>query len=686
MKHESPSANSQQLPEEAINALGHIIRVGAAPEGHEDFNPAIEVFRVEGEGDRAQVYQMWAIDKFASNPVAYDAVNKFNLAGKVEGKEGWTQLLEHISGVAAIADSLENLLEKHGASRVEKSAIEAAALFDNIEKPLAVEAGIRMRDEAPLETAVLVHDIEKPAELAAAKEMAKGGAAGGYENNRDNPVLREGRLWSYLYQQGVEDDVILAAQNTGRGDRFFSELEDYSGDAVKKAIEDRESLARLMDVDRDVVDAMSPNERRRASIEAKGELAALVGIADAMAAQFKFQGMSEASIDKMAGYYKGRKTDPESQHFFGQDWPEYYKQVRQYLIEQVPQANRAAFVEDLDHLTHTQIFNETVLPEVLGESTMKRASAQADSDSVYELLRYPEASMHNIQAWAEAKAGDPERNEDVSFANESVVVLADGATDKTGFEYPSGKSGGRSLAEIAARVASTSESIGYDLADEVTAAVQEFYEENNPEALTDPSKRAASTLVVARVKGHELIVTQIGDTNVRLTMKDGSERIFTNDKLIDTENAQLRANHIKSQLAEFVESEGREPNDEEKAAIVASGRGAILDRLKTQYTLQNNAVDSQYGYGTIDGTTIPREFTSGEATNYVKTYVFPVHDVKAVELVSDGFYGEFPEPNSSAEEYARLYRQIHESDPDKNLRYLSTKPLDDATVIIAQLG
>lgn len=296
-----------------------------------------------------------------------------------------------------------------------------------------------------------------------------------------------------------------------------------------------------------------------------------------------------------------------------------------------------------------------------------------------------EVKLHSLQSWAEAKAGDPARNEDVLFADEQVLVLADGATDKTGFVYPSGKSGGRELAEIAVEVASRSQNTGYELADEVTNAVQNFYSQHNPDALTDPSKRAASTLVAARLRGEELVITQIGDTNIRITMLDGSEQILTNDKLVDTENAQRRADHIQSQLASFVESQGREPNTEEKAAIVASGREVILDRLKTQYMLQNNAEDNTYGYGTVDGTTIPRTFANGEPTNYVKTFVFPAGEIKTVELVSDGFYGEFPE-EADVESYQQLYHQIHETDPDKNLRYLSTKPIDDASVVIARMN
>lgn len=686
------------LPEERIDDLGHIIRAGAASESHADYNPQIDVFSRLKEGDRAQVYQMWAIDKFASNPTAFDALKTFGLAGEdATDKEKWTQLLEHISGVTAIADHIENLLEKYGVTTVDKEKLEAATLFDSLQKPFAVEAGLELRDESPLRTATLVHDIEKPAELAAAKEM-RADAAGGLENSLDNPVLREGRLWQYLHEHGESDDVILAAQNTGRSDRFYSSdatyekvvddavkngsiLESEKGEVLesllKKASLQRDALGELLHEPSEVIEAMTPEERRQASIEAKGMLAALVGFSDAMAAQFRLQGLSEASIDRMTKYYLSRKKDPESVAFFGQDWPEYYKAVRRYLISQVPESHRDAFTAELDNLTHERVFNETVLPEVLGTHTMQH---EAES-TAYDKLKY---KMELIGSWTKAKNTDPTKNEDVTIATNEVLVLADGATDKTGITYPSGKSGGRELADIASQVAAQSEKSGYELADEITQAVRAFYEANNPDALDDPSKRAATTLVVARAEGDKTVVTQIGDSNIRITFKDGTRQVLTNDKLIDEENARLRSEHIQNELRRFNNENGRAPNDNEQKEIIASGREVIQQRLNEQYKLQNNADDRTYGYGTIDGMTIPREFSDGTPTGFVKEYTFDSERIDTIELVSDGFYGAFPDA-ASQEDYAELYERLHAEDPDKYLTHLSTKSNDDAAVLIARL-
>ena len=292
--------------------------------------------------------------------------------------------------------------------------------------------------------------------------------------------------------------------------------------------------------------------------------------------------------------------------------------------------------------------------------------------------------MRAVDTWTIAKAAQPDKNEDVSQHTDTVLVLADGETDKAGVQYPSGESGGKSLAEIAAATAKSSDKNGYELADEVSRAVQAFYTENNPEALTDASKRAATTLVVARIQGRQLIVTQIGDTNVRLTYSDGTRKTLTNDKLVDTVNAARRAAYITDRLAEFEHEHGRQPQAGERDSIVADGRKAIQQRLNNQYKLWNSSVDNELGYGVIDGTEVPQVFTNGEPTNYVQTYTFALKDVSEIELVSDGFYGEFPSTSDIAS-YRLLYDRIHNVDPDKFLRYKSTKTKDDATVVRAIL-
>ncbi len=289
----------------------------------------------------------------------------------------------------------------------------------------------------------------------------------------------------------------------------------------------------------------------------------------------------------------------------------------------------------------------------------------------------------SAETWTRAKSLDSDANEDVLFADSTVIALADGATDKSGIEYLSGKTGGRELAELATQIAATSEKSGYVLTDEITGRIREFYTDNNSEALDDKSKRASTTLAVARLIGNYVVITQVGDTNIRVTRHDGSIDIFTNDKDIDYENAKLRAQAIYAGFEQFQKQFERVPSVRETQKIIDAGRDAIDTNLHNQYRLQNNASEID-GYGTIDGSDIPQQFRKGNPTDFVKTMQYEAGEIATIELVSDGFYGQFPEV-VSIEAYKRLYQDIHRRDPYKYLEYLSTKSRDDASVAIARL-
>jgi hypothetical protein len=290
----------------------------------------------------------------------------------------------------------------------------------------------------------------------------------------------------------------------------------------------------------------------------------------------------------------------------------------------------------------------------------------------------------NIKTWSLAKTGDEAKNEDQIRTSTNVIALADGATDKTGFTYPNGRTGGRHLAEIAADTAISSAASSLALGKLVTRAIRQLYQRDNPAALNDPGVRADTTLVSAVIYDDQLQVTQIGDSNFRLTFNDGTTEHYSNDKRIDNENAALRSEAIKRELALFAQANNRDPSSEERATIIAGGRGVILERLKKQYELHNSSSDPVYGYGTLDGSPLPEYFDDGTSTNYVKTYRFDASNIQSIEVVSDGFYGAFPEDSTIAA-YQNLHREIHSQDPDKFLRYLSTKPTDDASVVIASL-
>lgn len=281
------------------------------------------------------------------------------------------------------------------------------------------------------------------------------------------------------------------------------------------------------------------------------------------------------------------------------------------------------------------------------------------------------------------KSSDPAACEDHVLYDNQALVLADGATDQSGVRYENGRSGGANLARLACELSLRSRQDGYALADEITAGVREFYAKHNTAALDDGAKRAATTLLVARLHENELRLTQIGDSNIRLTFHDQTTRILSNDKEIDDENADRRAQYIEEALASYAQKHGHKPTDNDLEAIVKAAREQISSRLKNQYQLQNN-VDEALGYGIINGQTIPAFRDDGTPTDFVKTYTVNADSLASIELASDGFYGAFAE-SATVDGYDHLYEEIHRADPHKYKAYRSTKSLDDASVIIARV-
>lgn len=253
------------------------------------------------------------------------------------------------------------------------------------------------------------------------------------------------------------------------------------------------------------------------------------------------------------------------------------------------------------------------------------------------------------------KGKNPNRNEDYIGHNTATVVLSDGATDKTGIRYDDKgaddfKTGGEIASRLAVDVALRSDASGQELIEQITTAAQDFYKVHNPEALTNSALRFATTLVAAQVVDDELIVTQVGDSSFRINATD----TYTNDKAIDSELSAIRAHYI------------------EETGDIDGARAQIMPRLKTQHTLQNNDLET-LGYGAIDGVTIPAKF--------IKTYRFPLQTIQTIEIVSDGYFGAFPD-SATIDGYEQLHQHIEQVDPFKSKQYPSTKVSDDRTVMI----
>lgn len=262
--------------------------------------------------------------------------------------------------------------------------------------------------------------------------------------------------------------------------------------------------------------------------------------------------------------------------------------------------------------------------------------------------------FNHYEQFSEGK--NPPKNEDVIGRNESTLVLCDGATDKSGkrFEGPDGReqTGGELAARLAVETCMHSDKFGQELVDEISSNILKLYESINPDALEDSSSRFGATLVVAKAVSNEIIITQIGDTSFRIN----AEQVFMNDKLID----QITANARK----EYIEATGD----------TAGSRDFIMPLLKQQHKFQNNP-DHPLGYGVLDGTQVPVKF--------VKTFCFQRGEVHTLEIVSDGYFGAFPE-EATTNSYEEIHRQIERVDPDKYKKYISTKSSDDRAVLIAK--
>lgn len=335
---------SERVAVPSAEELHHIVTVPSRREGEPGFNNQVDVF----SGKNASIYRGNALLNLLEDPIVREAFRAFGVIGD-EQSESWAQLIEHIAGSAAAGVAIAEAMAEHGAN-VDIAAVRAALLYHDAAKPLEIQAARAKR-------------------AAAAAEGKDAGSVAGLANAEGAQVTN---IWEYLRQAGVSELVITAAQNTGRGDRYYSDLRDYpEGKARETARRQWQQLADATGLSFLAVEAMTPTERRRLSIEQKGTVAAIAGLADALSSGPCFAGVR--AINEMRDAYLAKKTDPESQLFFGQDWPEYYKLVVDYLIDQVPADRRAAFAQRLAEIDDRDVYYRVIMPRALGHASMARA-------------------------------------------------------------------------------------------------------------------------------------------------------------------------------------------------------------------------------------------------------------------------------------------------------------------------
>jgi len=131
-------------------------------------------------------------------------------------------------------------------------------------------------------------------------------------------------------------------------------------------------------------------------------------------------------------------------------------------------------------------------------------------------------------------------NEDHFGYNESTFIVADGATDKSGKKYK-GKTGGEIISQLVVKKCLSSKKTGLSLVKELNEDVKKMYRSKNPAALRGGFYLYSSTLLCAKIKKQDLIITQVGETSFRINGK----KVYTNFKLYDELVPGLRAEYIK---------------------------------------------------------------------------------------------------------------------------------------------
>lgn len=257
--------------------------------------------------------------------------------------------------------------------------------------------------------------------------------------------------------------------------------------------------------------------------------------------------------------------------------------------------------------------------------------------------------MH-VQVEQFTQGKDEHKNEDTFSFNETSFILSDGATDKSGNVYD-GKTGGEILSHFLAQEALNVDKNGVELIRYLTEKIQYLYAKINPDALTDAKKRFNATFICVRITGEHIIITLVGDSICRIN----GEKIFSSPSLIDEINSATRKHYI------------------ETTGDIDGAGDFIFPMLRSQINYQISA-ESPVGYGTLDGTHVPEK--------YIHIIKLPLHSVRTIELVSDG-YMELPN-EVNIEAYEKLYQYINEVDPYKYKDYPAVKCNDDRTVAILQ--
>lgn len=254
--------------------------------------------------------------------------------------------------------------------------------------------------------------------------------------------------------------------------------------------------------------------------------------------------------------------------------------------------------------------------------------------------------MINIEIFTKPKIKN--KNEDYADHNKSSFIVVDGATDKSGKTWNE-KTGGQLVSELVAKSCLNSNLIGSKLVNQLNKEVRKLYEEIGKEDFDDPINRFTCGFVLGRINGDKIIITYLGDLGFRIN----GEIVYQEIKKVDIENAEKRSEYIK------------------RTGNVDLSRDYIMQDIINQFEYQNNQ-NHELGYGVIDGTETPEKF--------VRVFEFNKSKIQLLEFFSDGYF-EIP-GGTTKDDWENIHYIVERLDPDKYLKYKSTKSKDDRTLMI----
>lgn len=234
--------------------------------------------------------------------------------------------------------------------------------------------------------------------------------------------------------------------------------------------------------------------------------------------------------------------------------------------------------------------------------------------------------------------GKNDANEDAFANNNSDFVVCDGVTYKNDDHSVQNLAKGSQVANFVALESLKCNLNGSELIDYLTNKLNSKF-----------SKNVGTALCIARLDNQILKITQVGDVGFRVNGCD----IFLGSKKIDHLTSLLRQSYI--QLT----------ND------IKGSRDFIMPLLKAQTIYKNNP-NHPLGYGCLDGTKVAEKF--------IKYYEYNVHDLKTLEIFSDGYF-QLPQ-NVSVADWENSYNYVQNVDPYKYKDFPSTKSSDDRTILI----